>query len=188
LSDLSADAIKKAKLVKKKTMKPEKEEKKKEAEKSMDYSILNMNLDFKMDEVKLRVEEDDGDPFFDLSIQNLLVAMAQKPGLTKVNVKLETIELQDYLFEFTNPNYTKFLTSVPPQNRGSKEFLFQVDVFMMERSHPDYSQKMTDMGVSVKIGYIFVNFKPDTMGAMMKFFKGDPDSPKVADERQEVVT
>ena len=59
---------------------------------------------------------------------------------------------------------------------------------MMERTHPDSSQNMTDMGVVVNIGYIFVHFKPDTMGAMMKFFKGDPDSPKVADERQEVVT
>jgi len=155
----------------------------------VDPNIVQMKVDFTLEVLDLKLLQENGDKIVDLKSKNFSVDMSQTTGSMAVKVKLQALEMEDFLFKFTNPNLEKFITSIPPADRNSKsQDLIEVQVKMIDKTHPKYSESKTDMQVLLRFGYLFVNFKPDVMSTIMKnYLGGEDEAPKKDDKPKEKV-
>ena len=158
-----------------------------------DYGVMNMKLRFEIKQVHLLVLKNEEQKLFDFETDNLKVQVVQSPGSMTVDLKLDAIESRDYIYEYKNPNLRMLMTSVPPDVNPDEtdEDLMEIQVHMLEKHHPDYNKKRTNVGVQLKLGYFFLNYKPGTIQEIMKFFIPNAGEAaveeKLQEEKQEVV-
>ena len=144
----------------------------------IDYDVLSMSLVFQIKEVKLALFRKPDVKLFDLDTKNFVVNLRQQPGAMEVKLGLESLDIVDYIIEYQNPSLRKLVTSVPTgtiEGGATNADLIEIHVKTLDKTHPNYGEKKTDLEVTMKFGYLFVNLKPNTLSETMKFFLSPPD-------------
>jgi len=150
-----------------------------EKEEKVDYELTEMKVWVKIEELKLNTlhPDDSTMELISLDTNNLRLDLTKKPKKTIVDIKLETLEIKDSSFNFTNPDLQSLVTSQLPAGSKLKDAdLIEIHMVSMEKDHPNYHEKMTDTNVQVNFGYLYVNLKPEVICGVMKFFLSAPVS------------
>lgn len=127
-------------------------------------------------QLKLTIYHNDTDKLIDLRTNLFSVGLTQRPGDMDVLLKLHSLEMRDYLYQYVNPNLKEFLTSAVPESYDQSDSsvekidLFEVALKTMAKDHPQYeSNNKTDLDVKLKFGYLFLNLKPDLIESLLTF-------------------
>ena len=130
-----------------------------------------MGVSFKVKEIGLLIFRDEKERLFELKT-DFKMKMDQKPDNLELRLKLESFLVEDYLHKYLNPDLEKLMTSVPPgvDAEMTKEDLIKVTLRKIEKTHPSYQKTKTATTIEVNFGYFYINFKPDTLQAIMNFF------------------
>ena len=146
-----------------------------------------MALFFEIKEVKLTVFHKEETKLFDLATNNFSVTLKQQNAQMGVKLGLKSLEITDYIIDYRNPTLKQLVTSVPPETKEGLENadLIEILVKTLDKTHPNYSIAKTDLEVTMNFGYLFVNFKPNTISETMKFFI--PSSPNPPPQQVEKV-
>ena len=141
---------------------------------------------FQIKELKLTLFHTDAlDKLLVLDTKNFKIDFKKYPYRTGLNLKLESLEIQDYLFEFTNPNLKCLATSVPPLGSEFENAdLIEVNVIVMDQEHPNYHEKMINHQIIAQFGYLYANFKPEVVSSTLKFFLPGDKNKQDEDEVQ----
>jgi len=143
------------------------------------YEAIKSQFSFQIKELKLTIfHTDQMDKLIELETKNLRMQLQSQLGKNTVYVKLESLEAQDYLFEYTNPDLKRLLTSIPPARPGDcieNPDLIEVNVVVMDQDHPNFKNKMTNNQIIAQFGYLYANFKPKVIRDTLDFFLPPPD-------------
>ena len=156
-----------------------------EVDTKKDYFEIAMKANVTLKQLKLTIYRNDTDRLVDFRTNMLSVNLTQRAADMDVLLKLHSLEMRDYLFEYTNPNLKHFLTSeVPESYQGGHSAienvdLFEVSVKTMTKDHPQYAEhNKTDLDVKLKFGYLFLNLKPDLLEAVLIFLTSNLPKPE----------
>lgn len=90
----------------------------------------------------------------------MFVKNKQTQGVSSVDVKLQGLQVVDFLFKYRNPSY-QYIISSYDQQPDSKESLFELC----------FTKAQNTVEIQVDISRIFCNWKADSILAVMEVLK-----------------
>ena len=140
------------------------------------YDRIKLFLSATLKQFKVTIYHKELEPLVDLNTNLFSFTMTQRLGDSEIAIKLNSLEVNEYLFKYKNPSLDKFITSATLdafQNNLSESMpgnLFELTIKMMDKDHPRYvDSNKTDLDLQFKFGYLYINLKPDVLESLLAF-------------------
>lgn len=133
-----------------------------------------MEIKVEIGSISLSLLDNEYNKWLGLTTNKLAVQIVQRPSDLDLKLSLNSIDLEDSLHEYLNPDVKKM---IKVSNADQTNDFLCVQLNKFEKKHPNYQN--VDLDVSVKLGSLHVNFKPNVLLELFVFLKGEEeDVPK----------